>query len=348
LTDVGAPEPSASRRRSAWLSPGRIAATGLTLLILAIVIAWLVPANGYELLLVDPAHPVAPLVRISGHRVSHPPGSVYFVDVRERRAQLIERLVPWVRSDGSSLVRTPPISSALEQRIAQVDMTDSQKIAPYVALRLLGYRVKTRSSGVIVLDVQRSAPSAKVLSPNDIIVAVNGHAVPTVTELRALLSHKHPGDRVTIRFRHQGQTRLATVRTVSNPAEPGRALIGIDASDDLKVKLPFPVVISVPGVTGPSAGLAFALEILRQLGRNVTHGRKVAATGELAPDGRVLPIGGVKQKTLGARRAHVDVFLVPAGENAREARKYADGLQIVPVENIQQALRALATLAPEP
>jgi PDZ domain-containing protein len=287
-------------------------------------------------------------VRISGHRVSNPPGSVYFVDVRERQAQLIERLVPWVRSNGSSLVRTPPISSSLENRIAQVDMTDSQKIAPYVALRLLGYKVATRSRGVIVLDVQRSAPSAKVLRPNDVIVAVNGHPVPTVTELRALLSHKHPGDAVTMRFRRGTQTRVATVRTVSNPAEPGRPLIGIDASDDLQVKLPFPVMISVPGVTGPSAGLAFALEILRRLGRNVTHGRKVAATGELAPDGRVLPIGGVKQKTLGARRAHVDVFLVPAGENAREARKYAHGLRIVPVENVQQALRALATLAPEP
>jgi PDZ domain-containing secreted protein len=52
----------------------------------------------------------------------------------------------------------------------------------------------------------------------------------------------------------------------------------------------------------------------------------------------------VKQKTLGARRAHVDAFLVPAGDNAREARRYADGLRIIPVESVQQALRALATL----
>jgi PDZ domain-containing secreted protein len=61
----------------------------------------------------------------------------------------------------------------------------------------------------------------------------------------------------------------------------------------------------------------------------------------------VLPIGGVKQKTLGVRRAGVDVFLVPAGDNAREARRYADGVRIIPVENIQQALRALATAAPK-
>jgi PDZ domain-containing secreted protein len=53
----------------------------------------------------------------------------------------------------------------------------------------------------------------------------------------------------------------------------------------------------------------------------------------------------VKQKTIGARQAHVDVFLVPRdGDNAKVARRYAHGLRIIPVENLQQALRALATL----
>jgi PDZ domain-containing protein len=55
-------------------------------------------------------------------------------------------------------------------------------------------------------------------------------------------------------------------------------------------------------------------------------------------------IGGIKQKTIGARKAGVDAFLVPAGDNAKEARKYADGLRIIPVKSFQQALRALATL----
>jgi len=51
----------------------------------------------------------------------------------------------------------------------------------------------------------------------------------------------------------------------------------------------------------------------------------------------------VKQKTIGARRADVDFFLVPAGENASDARKNADDLRIVPVESFQQALRKLTT-----
>jgi PDZ domain-containing protein len=61
-------------------------------------------------------------------------------------------------------------------------------------------------------------------------------------------------------------------------------------------------------------------------------------------DGSVAPIGGVKQKTYGVREAGADVFLVPAGANAQTARRYAGPVRIIPVHNLNQALRALATL----
>jgi PDZ domain-containing protein len=333
-------------KNSRWFSPGRLAATGLLLLVVAIVIAWIVPADGYQLQLVDPAHPVAPLVSIPGHPANGK-GKVYFVDVRERQARLLERLVPWIRASGSSLVPAPPISSALDQRLGQVEMSDSQKIAPYVALRLLGYKPSARSGGVTVLAVEKNAPASKKLKPDDVIVAVDGTEVKTVAELRAHLARKRPGDEIRVRYQRGNKTLESTLRTVADPSDPKQALIGVTASDNLKVKLPVNVSIDAEGIGGPSAGLAFALDILQTLGRNVTHGRRIAATGELALDGSVLPIGGVKQKTLGVRRAGVDVFLVPAGENAREARKYADGIKIIPVENIRQALRRLATLGPK-
>ena len=336
-------EPPTPRKRSPWLSPGRLAGTGLFLLALAVIAAWIAPADGYELALVDPAHPVAPLIRIAGHHEARRPGTIYFVDVRERPARLIERLVPWVRADGSSLVQTQ-VSSSLERRLAQVEMADSQKIAPYVALRLLGYRASLRIGGVTVLDVERDAPAARVLRPSDMIVGIDGHTIQSIADLRAALAHKRPGDRVAVRFRRDGKVRQARLETAADPIDRSRAIIGISASDDLQVQLPFKITIDAQGIGGPSAGLAFALDILQELGRDVSHGLRVAATGELGTDGEVLEIGGIKQKTLGARRAGVDVFLVPAGKNARDARRYADGLRIVPVENLRQALRALATI----
>jgi PDZ domain-containing protein len=113
--------------------------------------------------------------------------------------------------------------------------------------------------------------------------------------------------------------------------------------DSETLRLPVRVSIDAGNVTGPSAGLAFALDVVQELGKNVDHGHKVAATGELSLDGSVHEIGGIKQKTIGAREAGVDVFLVPTA-NAADARKYAHGLRIIPVKNFQQALHALATL----
>jgi PDZ domain-containing protein len=87
--------------------------------------------------------------------------------------------------------------------------------------------------------------------------------------------------------------------------------------------------------------------VLEELGRDVDRGYRVAATGEIGVDGTVSSIGGVKQKTYGVREAKVDVFLVPAGDNAKEARKYAGSLRVIPVQSFRQALQALATLPPK-
>jgi PDZ domain-containing protein len=107
------------------------------------------------------------------------------------------------------------------------------------------------------------------------------------------------------------------------------------------------VKIDTGNIGGPSAGLAFALEVMEKLGRDVDRGHKVAATGEIFLDGQVGPIGGVRQKIFGARKAGVDIMLVPAGDNARIARQYAGPVRVIPVKSFRQALHALATLPPK-
>jgi PDZ domain-containing protein len=196
--------------------------------------------------------------------------------------------------------------------------------------------------GVLVTTVYSDVPAAKVLDPNDVIVGVNGLPVRTPAQLRREIARIEPGDDVSLSVRREGKVRDVTVRTIADQ-QTGRTIIGILVDQDAKIELPIEVDIDLGRVGGPSAGLPFALEIARQLGRNVTHGCRIAATGALALDGSVIPIGGVKQKTIGVRRAGVDTFLVPVGENTQIARKYADGLRIIPVESFQQALRRLTT-----
>ena len=222
-------------------------------------------------------------------------------------------------------------------------MQRSQLIAPAVALRALGYHVKETGQGAVVLGVFGNAPAAGKLEDEDVIVAVDGRRVRSPEELRAAISRHRPGDRVRLTVLRGGKTVHIVVATIADPGDSSRPIVGISVDQAARIALPVKIRIDLGSIGGPSAGLPFALEVMRLLGRDVTHGCKVAATGELALDGQVLPIGGAAQKAVGARRAGVDLFLVPAGENVAEARKNADGLRVIPVNSFQQALRKLAT-----
>jgi PDZ domain-containing protein len=240
----------------------------------------------------------------------------------------------------------PPKTSEKQQFTVDLqDMKRSQRIAAAVALRQAGYRVKVIPRGVLISTIYLGTPAAKALKPGDTVVAIDGTPVRTPQELAARIRAHKPGSLLHLRVRRTGHIVPVAVRTVHDPQNPKRTIIGVGIEPAVTIALPLKVSIDLGRVGGPSAGLAFALDILEELGRNIDHGLKVAATGEINLDGSVGPIGGVKQKTIGAKEAGVDVFLVPAGDNAAEAKRYAGGMRVIPVESFRQALRALATAA---
>jgi PDZ domain-containing protein len=177
-----------------------------------------------------------------------------------------------------------------------------------------------------------------------LIVAVNGVPTLSIAQLRAQLAKLKPGGSVTLSIDRAGERLTVHVKTIADPQNKKRAIVGFAPAQAVDVTLPLKVRINARNVGGPSAGLAFALEVMEELGHNVDRGYRVAVTGQIELNGAVDQIGGVKQKTFGARQAKADVFLVPAGDNAREARRYANGLRIIPVKSFPQALQALATL----
>lgn len=315
----------------------------------AAALAWFAPARDY-LYVPNTAHPLAALVKVPGEKAPAPgAGAIYYVDVTVRRATWAEQLLPFVRPEGASLVpkdEVVPQGSSFDdrQRAGLREMARSEKVAAAVALKQAGYKVPATPRGAVVEAVASDAPADTVLDPGDVIVAARGKPILTPEELRRSFENVRPGDKVVLRLRRDGNMMSVTVRTVESPSEPGRAIIGIRVSQDADIRLPLKVDIDLGGVGGPSAGLPFALDVLQELGTNVDRGRRVVATGEIGLDGTIGPIGGVKQKTFGARRAGADVFLVPAGDNAAEARRYAGNLRIIPVTSFQQALSALRTI----
>jgi Lon-like protease len=317
---------------------------------IALTVLYLVPSNSYYVFLPDRAHALQPLVTVQGERPATNKGGVYFVDVRFRKAHLLEDLLGRPLARNATLVPVQQVrGSASETQQEHIDITamqQSQKTAAAVVLSRLGYHIRVGLPRVVIRGVLRDAPAAKVLRPRDEVLAVDGQPVHSLGRLHQLITPHRPGDRLRITFRRGKRTTTASVRTIRSVDDRREAAIGVlvDETGASIGKLPVRVHIDTAGVGGPSAGLAFALALMEELGHNVDRGYRVAATGELELDGSVLPIGAVKQKTIGAREAGVDVFLVPAGSNARVARKYAGGLRIIPVQSFPQALHALATL----
>lgn len=306
------------------------------------------------LLVPDPAHPAAPIVSVEGGHEPAGPGGVYFVDVIEERASLLEKLIPALRPSGSSLVPPsgvipPGATEASAQRLARQMMRSSQQAAAAVALRSLGYKVVARPTGVQVDGVASGSDAAGKIVPSDVIVSVAGQPTLTPKKLISAVRRHRVGQVVPVRVRRGNEQKTFDIRLT--PAGPGVDVpaIGISQFEQAaSVHLPLKVSVRTGQIGGPSAGLAFALQIREELGKDITRGYRVVATGAIDLDGTIEPIGGVKQKTYGARQAHADVFLVPAaGDNARTARRYADGLKIIPVRSFQQALRALAALPPK-
>ena len=334
------------------LSPFRLVSAGLILLVVTVVI--LVTNNSDKYIEIpDNPHPLADLVRVPDAKPDENGGGIYYVDVVLRPASLLESFVSVVRPEGSDLIdRAQVVEPGIsDQERVQADLASmkvSQTIASVVALRQLGYRVPIRPDGVRVVAVTSGSHAAGVLHPGDVIVAANGSPVRTRTDLATVLARLEPGDTVKIAVRRGGKKLTFSIRTTADSQDPKRAIVGVLPIQALRAQLPFAIQFNLRRVGGPSAGLAFALELLEKKGRDVDHGYNIAATGVLELDGTVTQIGGIKQKTIGARKSKIDVFLVPIdGDNARDAKRYANGLRIIPVKSFQQALQALATLPPK-
>jgi len=89
----------------------------------------------------------------------------------------------------------------------------------------------------------------------------------------------------------------------------------------------------------------FTLGIIDKLtDDDLTGGKFIAGTGTIDADGVVGPIGGVLLKLITAREAGATVFLTPADNCAEAVTQVPDGLQLVKVGSLDEAMSALQTL----
>ncbi len=101
---------------------------------------------------------------------------------------------------------------------------------------------------------------------------------------------------------------------------------------------------------GPSAGIAMATTIVSAI-TGIAVRKDIAMTGEITLRGRVLPIGGLKEKLLAALRAGLNTVVIPK-DNEKDLVEIPDnvkkGLKIVPVSHVDEVIELALVRKPEP
>lgn len=307
---------------------------------------------------------------LDGLAEQYPPsGSFYFVTVTEPSQTVLswiigrdEPAVEFLTEEEKFGFQTP------QQRrtFGLESMRTSEQVAQYVALKAVGYDV-TIVPGDVLIDSMvclvrsedgtqcvESSPSDDVLDPGDRLLAVDGAPLGNVADLSAALDGKEPGDLVEIMLeRPEVGPLTVTVELTSSPDEPERTIVGFLPFDTQRVELPFELDIDTGEIGGPSAGLAFTLALIDELTPGeLTGGQNIAVTGSIELNGSVGAIGGLRQKASAVAQAGVDVFIVPASQGEadieRARRAGGDGLRIIPVATVDEALAVLEALGGAP
>jgi PDZ domain-containing protein len=244
-----------------------------------------------------------------------------------------EQLVP------RDLVYPPDKSKDEIDKANNTDFKQSERSAEYAALGYLKY-----PSAVTAQAVNDPGPSAGKLQAGDAIDGFNGKPVASLDEFSGMLKKTKPGDNVVLDYRRKNSP--AGIATVTLGSMPGRdyGVLGVGVVE--APWAPFSIDFNLANIGGPSAGLMFSLAVVDKLtSGDLNDGKFIAGTGTITSDGKVGSIGGITHKMLAAQEAGATVFLVPA-DNCDEAKSgHEDGLELVKVGTLSQAVDALHALS---
>lgn len=259
------------------------------------------------------------------------------------RVPLIEAAAMWASGTFAFAPRDeyyPPDRTKEEITEQNVQMfRDSQSAAEIAALRYLQY-----PNIVYVGTIAEGSASWGKLRPDDRITAVDGHSVSDYLSLKAVMTDTQPGQQVTVDVLRDGKSASAQVTLGANATVGPQGFLGVGVAE--RPQAPFTIDISLQDIGGPSAGLMFTLGIIDRLTPgDLTGGRFIAGTGTMELDSTVGPIGGITFKEVTAREAGAEFMLVPAANCAEAVTAVPDGLTLVKVSTLDDAMAAVKMIA---
>ena len=235
----------------------------------------------------------------------------------------------------------PGVTVEQNREAARVEMQNSQQESVAAALTYVGIPY---SSMLVVTEALEGGPSEGVLLTDDVIVSAGGVLVNDVSELRQIIADSGTMTPLALRVDRGGRIETVEVVPRMSQGDTRVPMIGIVVTG--RYEFPIDVEIALEDVGGPSAGLIFALGDIEKLSStDVTGGQVVAGTGTISANGDVGSIGGIRHKMYGALNDGATVFLAPAG-NCNDVRGYVpEGLTVIPVVNLADAVESLALAA---
>jgi PDZ domain-containing protein len=288
-----------------------------------------------------PARAVQPLIRFDDRQRFESQGNFVMTSVSFTQLTGMGMLLAWLDPDRAVVARQvlfPDGENVQQEHERAISQMDSSKLdASAVVMRKLEGYPREHGQGVLVESIEPGCAADGELFPGDRILSIDGAAVDTYAEARRAIRSAASGDTLTFDLSVDGTPESA--RLVREPCGGSqRPLVGVGMINSF----PFDVSISSGDIGGPSAGLMWALGLYDLLTPgDLTGGRTIAGTGQIAVDGTVIPIDGVQEKIAAAAEAGATVFLVPVG-NLKAARAGGDhGLELVPVSSFDDALAYL-------
>ncbi len=263
-----------------------------------------------------------------------------FVEYVEARLDDRDVLVPYDQ------VYPQGVTQEQVTQAGQAQMQSSQSTSEVAALEYLGWTVPATMT--VAGPVSGSDADGKV-QEGDVLVSMTTpdgtvHPVDAASVPFALLKTVPVGSTVVVTVTRDGQQVDIPIVTSSGGAGTQGSKLGIYLSAD--VDLPLDITVNLEKVGGPSAGTMFALGIIDRLTPgDLTGGQSIAGTGAIGYDGEVQAIGGIRQKMWGAVGDGATWFLAPASNCDEVVGHVPEGLSVVRVSTLDEAVSAVKAIA---
>ena len=282
-------------------------------------------------------------IKIDGYKSQ---GSFNITYIREYRATIPTLIISlfnkeWeVIKEEDVLLESEDINDYIKRDKLFMDEAVSNAI--YVGYKKAGKQIKIKKSDLAILYRYEHAKTN--LEVGDIILEVDGIKITNDEEIKEITEKHNIGDKLNIKVENDGKKsdKYATVIEIEKEKKLG-ILLALINEYETKPKVEIKIE---ENESGSSGGLIMALAIYNSLIKeDITNSKVIVGTGTIDINGNVGSIGGVEKKLKSAENANADIFLVPNGENYKEAIKLKKEknykIKVVGVSTFDEALKAL-------